>query len=128
MLIVGVPTVLVEVDVVELALFRPENANAAPAPAAATAVQISHFFRPEWLEYPPGELEIETEESAFERSEFVALELDFEKFEIDTEGRTAGTTAATSAGAARAEALGASARATLGAAIVGMFKGTPGLA
>jgi len=51
MLIVGVPIVLVEVDVPALLLpDLPERANAAPAPAAATAVQISHFFRLEWFE------------------------------------------------------------------------------
>jgi hypothetical protein len=51
MLIVGVPIVLPDEEVVEeLALLLPEKANAAPAPAAATAVQMSHFFRPEWFE------------------------------------------------------------------------------
>ena len=65
MLKVGVPIVVVEPEVVvEVVLLLPEKANAAPAPAAATAVQMSHFFKPERLEYPPGELEIETEVSA----------------------------------------------------------------
>ena len=51
MLIVGVPIVVLEVDVVEPGLlFFPEKANAAPAPAAAMAVQISHFLMPAWLE------------------------------------------------------------------------------
>lgn len=46
MLIVGVPIVLVELDVVAPELLLPEKATAAPAPAAAAmAVQISHFFR-----------------------------------------------------------------------------------
>src|SRR5947199_7449673 len=100
MLKVGVPIVVVEPEVVvEVVLLLPEKANAAPAPAAATAVQMSHFFKPERLEYPPGELEIETEVSAVERSGFGRSELEREKFEMDKDGRTAGARAATSAGA-----------------------------
>lgn len=124
MFIVGVPMVLVELEVVEPLLLRPENANAAPAPAAATAVQMSHFFTPEWFEYPSGELEIETEGSPVERSEFVRVEPGFEKFEIDTEGRTAGTTAATSAGADTLGAPGAWEAAIAGAGTAGIFSGT----
>jgi hypothetical protein len=61
MLMVGVPMVVLP-EAVELAAdeVRPANASPAPAPAAATAAQISHFFMLVWLEYPPDELEMET--------------------------------------------------------------------
>ncbi len=102
------PIVLVELDVAELLLLLllPDKAKAAPAPAAATAVQMSHFFRLEWFEYPSGELEMETDESELDRSEFDAIEPGFEKFEMETEGRSAGTMAATSGAATGAGAFG----------------------
>src|SRR3954447_13068020 len=117
MLMVGVPMVLVEAEVAELVPPPfPARANAAPAPAAATAVQISHFFRLEWLEKPCGELEMETEEWVFERSELAALEFDFEKLEMETDGRAEGITAATPAGA---KAAAASEAATPGTGAIG---------
>jgi hypothetical protein len=122
MLIVGVPMVLVEVEVVELAPPPfPEKANAAPAPAAATAVQISHFLRPEWLEKLSGELEMETEDSVFGRSALAPAELDFEKLEIETDGRAGGITAG-------ADAIGASEAATPGTGAIRGYELTDGVA
>jgi hypothetical protein len=69
---------------------------------------------------------METEGSALERNELVSAELDREKFDTDTEGRTAGTIAATSPGAETAGGFGASATATLGAATTGIFRGIAG--
>ena len=49
---------------------------------------------------------METDESELDRSEFEAIEPGFEKFEMETEGRSAGTTAATSGAATGAGAFG----------------------
>jgi hypothetical protein len=72
---------------------------------------------------------METDESELERSEFEALEPGFEKFEMETEGRAAGTTAAISDGAATAGAFGWSAGATTpGIGTAGVFTGIGDLA
>jgi hypothetical protein len=87
MLMVGVPIVVALPEAVEVAAdeVRPAKAKPAPAPAAATAAQISHFFMLAWLEYPPGELEMETNGS---ESGFNAA--GFDEFTIEMAGAATG--------------------------------------